>query len=1590
MDNPPRTIKVTPKENTAPLVMNSLLVIFIVIIFLMVAFWVIIQNKSNKAPLLIQSDGQSDPEVYSENEVNSTYASTGYAYSGLQMPCTQEENKAALPNLPEAYKVTNCDSLSKRICVDGYVKGGGICLSTLGGACRSLYDCASGANACLNNVCVNTLELDTINQPCITDYDCSVEGQNHICDPKFKICKYNYFPYESGCQIDQDCLSNDAYNKNACIFVKSDGLSVSGKVGEFKIIIPDTNQDGLNYFFIGSVVSAEKGDSFITFNITSSLINFPGEGDGYRTLQNPSKYFTEGSAITIFVGNTGGGQLGICVSKIPRGGKRITIAGVKIPCEDGLIDSDGFCVENNFYSTYGVVCDKQGNIPSLKCKPDTFLDKFSKTVRLECLGDVNIQSDFARNFNYTYPSLFDASTSTEFRDEVKYLGYCSYELADYQQPCDPQVNNCAKPYLCLTAIDQNGTDFSFCGTDFNRQECLTNSECSNGYVCGSENICLSEEDNICYTDSDVGTGLSCLTGGYLYYYSLELERYVQIGDEIPGNSQDVELRFGSEIITDNNSYKGLPKRFVLWKSATGQINRPSDYASLNGYKDIADETYSGDMLTIYYYVYNNTDYTLTSTIVYLYPGENVSFADVLITNIDGASEKIYTIYQTPAIHDRIRRAKILELLPDNRFSLPINCGFVDGDRVIYRSDADVGNYSESVTYYIYRSDTGSTVQDFTIYSYYLSDTEGGDPVSQTGPYVNTGELISYSNTYTLQAPIHSDVTNVSPLLTQSFQTGDQVFLQSGSLTITSGAVEKSMSSGDSAYLLQTSEIDSYSNNSNFDVEDSYFYHLSDEYNPGTVAYYDGSRTTFQSIYSENEVTMTLNPNLISHSIALVQTDSVGQYIVRCDGLVDGRRNGINAGIMYNLDEGVIPKFSIDGNQLLISARLDFSDPSSSDASDMDSFSFVQEVNIQTSSGDHQLSSGVYMGGSTTTTDFYFTYQNTASPPQPKYLYFDQQKTKDQNIDFSIPNPLNFGDENSLNIITSYTENQQISVNDDPTVLLASELQKTGYTDPGGNDQVPILKYNNTGLEARYFEMDIYDLARPGDVPLDQNTYNEGSNFLTFRNSSDIDLILKYGWSELVFMKVSDSIEPPSLTGNDFYNSNFFTGNGQVILISVGIYSYDVTVGNEILVIQTNVPLNTESGPRREILTQKLENGEPDPTWRFYPYNIHPLYTKRMVLNSTVSGELFTNMYNFFDASGLYTSTKKEGYLNEPFNETSYNKIFTVSASKDSEQTITIINVHSGYGYVENDSDDPYQSQIIATPTTNAGETYTIFLPSLIPFAAVVGQFNYGTASTTTDINKRSDGKIFGYFFPVTTRYLGQKYTQTTRFTTSLFNGSSFISNIDDYGDNPSEMNLDKLSYLRPIFSGMVYLRYRGPSQESVMYGVNNLYLSSIPKSIPNKPYYNFKTTDVYYSISSSGKRKGDITLGVDTYPYYPLISGTPDETLDQSYEKIVRWPEWILDNKLIVYTDTPLIRKIFISTNGGNLGGKLEYYVQATIDEKNNLYLFSSSNDRESIVENEGIPTTKSIYDGRELIGGVFNNQFYIVAGKSFKTLPIV
>jgi hypothetical protein len=996
-------VNISKKNDNFAVATNTILLFSLFTIIIVIALWGYFQEQKEKAPLVIDSDGQKDPSLYTEGEVDNTYATSGYDFSGLQMPCVPESMQGAVPNLPESYLINNCNSLERRICVENFVKGGGICLSTLGGTCRSLFDCANNRilgntpNACINNICVNTRDLDTINQPCINDFDCQATGQTHVCDKEKNVCKINYFPYDTGCLFDEDCLTSDENNDNICLFVETNGLGLVVSYTENLFTVTPSSQTNLLYFTKGSLVSyINSDDTFTVYRLTSFL----SIDNTFNAEYVSGIELTPGlTGITIFIGNTGGEQLGVCASKIPRGGKVFSIAGVEVPCEDGLIKSEGFCVLNTFFSTEGVICDRRGTIDVLKCQPDVYYNQFEETIPLTCLGNISVEERFAQNFNYTYPD-------DTFREGVKFLGLCSFQTQDYLEECDPTQNNCQQPYLCISAESGNRTT-SFCSTDFNSQSCAVTGECYNGYSCGEGNICVSEEDGVCLANDDCEGG-ECTTRRYLFHFDLSEGEWKRLFDITDLHSTNVNVRYGNGVVTETNIYQDLPTVILCWSRKNNtNINRPGDYATMNGYTGITSNIYSGDQLTIDLFTYSSSSetYTQESIISYLYPppstDREVIFSDVLVND----SNQIYVIYKKNSENDRVRKVMILTFESDNQFTLGINNGFEGGERVIYRGN----NFSEDVVFYLNRTAQTGTKNNYKTYEYYLSTTSGGPAVAPSGSLDSAGRIISYSNSYTLQAPEQSSDAFKAPLIGMSFESGDQIELD-GNLRVIYKSDTYNFEDGDILYLGKTADLRSYVTPvDGFDRNGTYMFQVTDTYqeSQGSVPFVSGNRTPFQEIFtpdSSETIKMFLNNSSDTYSISLLPSSTGTTYIVKNEDYYLGKRNGINASLSYNFSSGDQISFSLDGNNLLINKEL-LTDSSSR-------FNIAQKLSLSSSStfnsstSLHQLASPVHSGGVTTNTFFVFEYLLTGSPPIPRSLYFDSTAARtriSQIVDYPLSN-----------------------------------------------------------------------------------------------------------------------------------------------------------------------------------------------------------------------------------------------------------------------------------------------------------------------------------------------------------------------------------------------------------------------------------------------------------------------------------------------------------------------------------------------------------------------------------------------------------
>lgn len=1573
--------------------------IFAIIFFIAAVFvwrWVI--NKELTAPLVIQSDGTIDPQKYQSGQKNLTYQTSGYNYAAIGQPCVQEHNQAAVANLPSAYQTPGCNETDRKICVEKLVKGGGICLSALGGVCKSLYDCAPGQGItnCINNVCVNVLEMDTINQPCITDMGCQEFGQNHVCDPQLKICKVNYFPYETGCLVDQDCLSDTQNNKNACINIDSEGLEITGtflalQTGNYFMI---SNQDNIAYFGKNMSVSIiDDQKNYSVYRLTSNLINISsGNDQGFKVVYVSGPPLATGSRVSILLGNTGGQKVGICVSRIPQGGKVFQIAGVDIPCEAKLNNIGGFCVFNTSFSGQGVICDRRGTVSTLRCDPSQTqnyiirTDGIKQTLKLECLGNISITQKFSQNFNYTYPSLI-GEDSTQFTDEIPFLGYCNFPVIGHLGYCDPEINNCAKPYLCLSGKDDDGETFNYCGLDYNRQECFVTGDCGDGYSCVDQ-VCASDPGNICigFDDCDTSTSSGCNTNSsYLYYYSLTEDKYQQILVIPTTFATDLEIRYNQAVINDPDSpFKDLPTKLLVWRVNTDTtINTSPSLNTMNGYTGVTN-SYIGDQAQLILYTYSSSSktYTRSETTINLYPDTGTSdyqknfFVDFLFNS----SDQVYAIYRKESEADRIRKSTITNYNQSlNQFNMSINTGFADGDPVVYRGgqmfDLDQLYYVRVLT------NSPSGITNWSSEQFYLSTTPTGSAVAIQNVSQPYGQIWSTSKIYNIQIPQQSQAEYKIALMASTLENGDTLTLQTDrTLNVNSNSLQ-----GETLFVQKVSNIEGGQFGiDDLQFEETFFYQLTQTYqqSQGSVPFINNTRTPVQEIYvaspSTGYQTLTANQGKVNYSISLVDFSQLEQFIVKDENYVRGHLNGLNSSMSYNFDSSSDNTLDLQDSGDDVS----FSLTSSSSGDDYmflkknlvcginndQQFPLVQrfKVSVTTTKPSDMdsvyLETKMFMGTSATTTYFVLDYDLTSCPPLPQGLYSNGNVVAKNQLEQVQPSP-NFSDLR-MSISSSYINSQNVDTNTSPTTVVVSEQVKTNYTLDGRNR--PSLVYqvdSSTTIEADAIDIEIINVEQ-FDGTSRKNTYQVGSGLMTFRDQNDIDTVLKYGSSEIVFVKDIGQLTPdPTPNGIDFQDNIFTWGN--ITMVVTDISSYEADLDGEILILQMNVPLIIDQGARQSI----LNTGD---SWKMYVNNVYPVYYTNIYMEkSSGAQDSLSNLYNFFDASGFYTSTKTKDFFDSDtdYRPTSYNKLYSNINALNTKDNAIYIN--DGYGVLPSNSNNYDSTQLI---DSSSGA----ILPNLIEYQGLSTLQVQNPTTTYPLTSLRQKGDIFGYFYPFTSINIVNKFTGT--YTEDVFGGPSFIRRPGDYTGLGTIDPNNLFSYFRPINSGIIRTTQANLGAGTA-YAVNNLYMSTLPRSFPGEPLFNTRPISQNLSVYSNGRLIGSIEAGVNAIPYYPVVDGTA-MNLDQSYLDLARWPSWVLDNQLVEYTGTPNILKVLLSSANGNVKGGFNYYAMIKIEDKNNLYYLSSSSSDQDVVQNRGIPLSKQTYSGDpDFSGQVFGNLLLVIGG---------
>ena len=496
------------------------LILLIVIIYVYASWKQVIQKELESQPIVIDrnlnpssntTDGDS-LELYPPIKSNEKkIGSSGYAPEGLGQPCQQNPESGTLPNLPGPHQQQGCDSLQGLVCIHGIVEGGGICLKNINQECNARNECTPLSDGCIYGYCQAFGEV--INKPCSDNTDCEGNGQfNHVCDTISRRCKFNIFPNDSGCVLDQQCAlytDQETPNQVRCLNNKPLVQYSASYNGDKTFTITGATILEKDYYI--TLLSQEEG--FLgRFLITSLTVS---SGTTKLDLKDLPINLSSTNTYTI---DLGGPEDGICLVNFPLGAKRVPVVetnpNILFPCETNADTLDGFCVEKGRTSkkgSLGQVCNNVG----LDCE-----------IGLACTFDEDFNSKLIANRNVIGTNN-GASIGGVF---VNNIGKCARQVAISREICDDSEKACQPPNICLKQKTNDNETFRYCGRFWDVFDTSSLIGCPNNFTYQTDdNKCLSNSNNICLQNSDCLSKSSCNTNHKtLKLYDLDNSTFQEI------------------------------------------------------------------------------------------------------------------------------------------------------------------------------------------------------------------------------------------------------------------------------------------------------------------------------------------------------------------------------------------------------------------------------------------------------------------------------------------------------------------------------------------------------------------------------------------------------------------------------------------------------------------------------------------------------------------------------------------------------------------------------------------------------------------------------------------------------------------------------------------------------------------------------------------------------------------------------------------------------------------------------------------------------------------------------------------------------
>lgn len=504
---------------------------------------------------------------------------SGLAYAGLGQPCLTEGSNTVNPNLPQGYAPQPCDTHKGLQCVTGIYQGGGICLKSVNQSCDIKTDCAPEAEFCLNNICQTRDEV--INRSCKSHIECRgpLGDLNHVCDFKTNKCVYDIWPKDSGCTDKTQCNYYSQFPNSvecrtaiggsaAAILILEGtytGNSItisSSSLTQFNQIKSDINQtyvsvrEKVTGSYQGRLRISSISGNKVTLIVPSIPVrSFPGKQNIVYDLEFGTQ------------------KDGICLVKFPDGTPPTTVKGttnITNKCSSGSNTVNGYCVEAGRTNKKGSLEQVCTSNEKLTCDDD-----------LTCTYD----NDLVSNFNSLIDSYHVDSGLSVNGQIIKDIGKCKKQTSKIYESC---FDDCIKPLVCLNEMDINSSVFRYCGYEWDIMNDV--SDLTNCPLDGQQNRnkgpifafsnkfdtqCKAARGTFCFSDSDcVGSG-KCGSGNNYSFSSYN--PLTNSYSFYPGSfTHDTDLYF---LVSkeDNNGrpkfityyYKSSNTSWIFYKSTDG-------------------------------------------------------------------------------------------------------------------------------------------------------------------------------------------------------------------------------------------------------------------------------------------------------------------------------------------------------------------------------------------------------------------------------------------------------------------------------------------------------------------------------------------------------------------------------------------------------------------------------------------------------------------------------------------------------------------------------------------------------------------------------------------------------------------------------------------------------------------------------------------------------------------------------------------------------------------------------------------------------------------------------------------------------------